>query len=451
MGKANTGRAGAGVEPDRVGRMGGRRGPEPTVRGQLARRLKAHGGNLRASARVRPAALPGAQHGQLQRVVVKVRVSRHRPGRGRAGLGRHVTYLGRDTASRDGKPGAFYGADRDVPAARDEVVRWADDRHHFRFIVSPEREVPDLSGYVRGVMAAAQRDLGKPLDWVAVNHHDTDNPHAHVLVRGRLPDGRDLVIPRRYLSHDLRQRAAELATELLGPPSPGDAQRAAVPEVRAARFTWLDRTIGRHLEGDRIDVSTGRQLGTGADDRRAVVARLQYLATAGLAHKEAGTWWRLEPDFREVLRDLGGRRRGARGAQRDGADVPNRAADVPGMAHVGRCTTRSGDTVSAGHNASEGRHDGAAPTGPTRVRTLPQGGSVAGVYAGVERVGGATRMLVTTDNGTYAVPVRDVPAVAVGTAVDVRRTAAGMSVEPASGRGSERSAQRPTGELEAGR
>ena len=451
MAKANTGRAAAGVEPDRVGRMGGRRGPEPTVRGQLARRLKAHGGGARASARVRPAALPGPQQGQLQRVVVKVRVSRHRAGRARAGLGRHVTYLGRDTASRDGKPGAFYAADRDVPAARDEVVRWADDRHHFRLIVSPEREVPDLAGYVRGVMAAAQRDLGKPLDWVAVNHHDTDNPHAHVLVRGRLPDGHDLVIPRRYLAHDLRQRAAELATELLGPPAPGDAQRAAVPDVRAARFTWLDRAIGRHLEGDRIDVSTGRQLGTGADDRRAVVARLQYLATAGLAHKEAGTWWRLEPDFREVLRDLGGRRRGAREAQLDVADVPNRGVEVPGIIPIGRRTNASRGIVTAGYDASNGRHEETGPPGPARVRTLPQGGSVMGTYAGVERVGGATRMLVTTDDGTYAVPVRDVPAVAVGTAVDVRRTAEGVSVEPASGRSFDRSAQRTTGELEAGR
>jgi hypothetical protein len=430
------GAGGAGrVEPDRVARMGGRRGPEPTVRGQVARRLKAHGGTVRSTARVRPAGLlggPGGTCGALQRVVVKSRVSRHQPGRARAGLARHVTYLARETASRDGRPGAFYGADRDVPRPREEVVRWADDRHHFRLIVSPERDVPDLTAYVRTVMATAQRDLGTRLDWAAVNHHDTDNPHAHVLVRGRLPDGRDLVIPRRYLAHGLRQRAAEVATELLGPPAPRNARQTADADARAARFTWLDRTIDRHLEGGRIDVSADRRLGTGADDRRAVVARLQYLATAGLAHKEGGTWWRLEPDFKEVLRDLGARRRGAREAQRDAADLPARTADVPGMAQVGR-------------------DDGAGLAGPTRVRALPQGGSVAGTYAGAERVAGGARLLVSTDDGVYAVPVRDVPDVPVGTVVDVRRTAAGVSVEPAPVRGSDRTAQRTADELEAGR
>jgi hypothetical protein len=439
------------VEPDRVARMGGRRGPEPTVRGQLARRMKAHGGTVRSTARVRPAGLLAGPNGPIQRVVVKSRVSRHQPGRARAGLTRHVTYLGRETASRDGGPGTFYAADRDVPRPREEVGRWADDRHHFRLIVSPERDVPDLTAYVRTVMATAERDLGTRLDWTAVNHHDTDNPHAHVMVRGRLPDGRDLVIPRRYLAHDLRQRAAEAATELLGPPAPGDAQRTADPDAQVARFTWLDRAIGRHLEGGRIDVSADRQLGTGADDRRAVVARLQYLATAGLAHKEEGTWWRLEPDFKEVLRDLGGLRWGVRGAQLDATGVPVRAADVPGTTQLGGRTAPAGDGVSAGHDPPGGSRNAAGSAGSTRVRTLPQGGSVAGTYAGVERASGGTRLLVSTDDGVYAVPVLDAPAVTVGTAVDVRRTAAGTVVELASGRGSDRGAQRTADELEAGR
>jgi type IV secretory pathway VirD2 relaxase len=28
-------------------------------------------------------------------------------------------------------------------------------------------------------------DLGTRLDWVAVDHWNTDNPHIHILVRGR--------------------------------------------------------------------------------------------------------------------------------------------------------------------------------------------------------------------------------------------------------------------------
>jgi len=42
----------------------------------------------------------------------------------------------------------------------------------------------------RELMADAERDLGTRLDWVAVDHWNTDNPHVHVLIRGRGDDGK---------------------------------------------------------------------------------------------------------------------------------------------------------------------------------------------------------------------------------------------------------------------
>src|SRR3546814_12091963 len=92
-------------------------------------------------------------------------------------------------------------ADREAFAARCE-----DDRHHFRFIISPEDagEMQDLRAFTRELMADAQRDLGTSLDWVAVDHWNTDNPHIHVLVRGRADDGGDLVISRTYVREGFR-------------------------------------------------------------------------------------------------------------------------------------------------------------------------------------------------------------------------------------------------------
>ncbi|WP_293352676.1 hypothetical protein [Phenylobacterium sp.] len=53
---------------------------------------------------------------------------------------------------------------------------------------------------MRDVMGRVSADLGEPeLDWLAACHFDTDQPQAHVLVRGRRGDGRDLVIPRQYV------------------------------------------------------------------------------------------------------------------------------------------------------------------------------------------------------------------------------------------------------------
>lgn len=297
------------VEPDRIARMGGRRGHEPSVRNQLARRLKGFKGRTHISHKARSFGGGTPSGNRPQRVVVKTHVSRHRPGKARGSLARHASYLGRDSASADGRPGTFYDAARDAVNAKPEVARWVDDRHHFRVILSPERgaDIPDMTAYVRAVMARVEHDLGAKLQWVGINHHNTDNPHAHVVIRGRREDGRDLVIPRQYIAHGMRRRAAEVATELLGERSTDDVHRAREKEVRAERFTSLDRTIERHVEDGRINVAASRRIGFGAEDRALVVARLQALEAMGLAEKDHGTWWRMAPAFGQTLRELGAR------------------------------------------------------------------------------------------------------------------------------------------------
>ena len=56
-----------------------------------------------------------------------------------------------------------------------------EDRHHFRFIVSPEDAVDmaDLKSFARELMGQMEKDLGTKLDWAAVDHWNTDNPHVH--------------------------------------------------------------------------------------------------------------------------------------------------------------------------------------------------------------------------------------------------------------------------------
>ena len=128
----------------------------------------------------------------------------------------------------------MFDARSDEAETKAFVERCEDDRHHFRFTVSPEdaAEMADLRAFTRELMADAESDLGTKLDWVAVDHWNTDNPHIHVLVRGRADDGADLVISRDYISQGFRGRAAERVTLELGPRSEQDIRTALEREVR---------------------------------------------------------------------------------------------------------------------------------------------------------------------------------------------------------------------------
>ena len=46
-------------------------------------------------------------------------------------------------------------------------------------------EMADLRTFTRDLDGRWERDLGTRLDWVAVDHWNTDNPHVHLLVRGK--------------------------------------------------------------------------------------------------------------------------------------------------------------------------------------------------------------------------------------------------------------------------
>lgn len=48
------------------------------------------------------------------------------------------------------------------------------------------------------------------LDWVAVDHWNTDNPQGHLLVGGVDEEDGDLMISRDYISRGLRSHAEEL-------------------------------------------------------------------------------------------------------------------------------------------------------------------------------------------------------------------------------------------------
>jgi hypothetical protein len=139
----------------------------------------------------------------------------------------------------------------DTADERAFAERCEEDRHHFRFIISPEDavEIGDLRTFTRELMRDVEKDLGTKLEWMAVDHWNTDNPHVHVLIRGRADDGWDLVISREYISRGFRDRATERVTLELGRGvrgimAPGRQCRMELrPQTRPRSITRQTRTV----------------------------------------------------------------------------------------------------------------------------------------------------------------------------------------------------------------
>ncbi|WP_417312583.1 DUF3363 domain-containing protein [Ectopseudomonas khazarica] len=239
-----------------------------------------------------------------RRVTIKIRLVNLRQA-GKRSTASHLRYIERDGVSREGDPGQAYGPLTDQADLNAFEERGRDDRHQFRFIVSPEdaEQLDDLRTYTRHLMSRMEAGLGTRLDWVAVDHWNTDNPHTHIVLRGKDDTGKDLVIARDYIAEGMRNRASELATEWLGPRTELEIQQSLQREVQQERFTSLDRTLLRER------LFGGLSLKTLANHPRQqlLIGRLQHLQKLELAHEVRPGQWLLRDEAEATLRAMGER------------------------------------------------------------------------------------------------------------------------------------------------
>lgn len=258
-----------------------------------------------------------------RRVVVKARFLAHGASK-LAPLRAHLAYLARearapiveaaegeharsiDHLSREAYDGAsryeFYDQNAVGIDAKTAILRWSEDARHFRMIVSAEEgdALGDLKPFIREVMAHLEMKLGTPLEWLAVDHHDTDNPHTHVLIRGRRADGQDLFIPSRLIASGIREHAQAVATRVLGPKLDADLARDRARDSAHPSVTALDYELA-HSVGNAL--------------RPELVARLDRLEVWGLASREE-TGWRLSPTLIGDLKAMADHDEVARAAAR---------------------------------------------------------------------------------------------------------------------------------------
>jgi type IV secretory pathway VirD2 relaxase len=301
-----------------------RPGASPKVRGFIGRvksMVREHGGGSAGTWRRATGGRGGSAAARLprrnaaQRVVVKTRIVKHAGYHGQGGaaaaLREHTQYLARRTASEDGERGVIFDSERELDAEGISAFRESlvPDRHHFRIVVSPEfGSKLELKNYARELVIEMQRDLDTKLQWMGVAHYDTDDPHVHLLIRGKTSKGEDLVISRDYISHGMRLQAAEIATRHLGPRLAQDIERSIERELKADRVTARDRSVdeqaGIHAEGLMSALRRRDGSFAGEQERVRTLARLQYLESLGLAREVSAGIWRPDPNLIPRLKAL---------------------------------------------------------------------------------------------------------------------------------------------------
>jgi len=222
----------------------------------------------------------------------------------------------RDGVTRDGARGQLYDREHDVADGSDFLERQKGDTYQFRLIVAPEDggRMADLKPFVRDLMRDMEEDLRTKLDWVAVDHFNTGHPHTHIVIAGDDDRGQDLVMARHYISHGIRHRAQDLVTLELGPEQQFERLLKLANEMKAERFTSLDRGILRDAEANVLVVSAMVDGERGRSERRAEgaqlsmrVGRLRRLVQMGLAEEKRTGVWAIDPQLETKLRSLGER------------------------------------------------------------------------------------------------------------------------------------------------
>jgi hypothetical protein len=268
----------------------------------------------------------------------------------------HGRYIARESASQGRAVEAGFDAtERGINiAARLDQWQFAGDERMWKVIVSPEfGDKMDLMQLTRELMKRMTRDLDTRLEWAAVLHYNTDNPHVHIALRGVRENGKSFRLERDYVKHGIRSIAEDLCTRQLGYRTQFDIAEAQRREVSQQRFTSLDRAIARNkpAEGEPSHFTVSRNLEL---RNQRVIERLRTLESMGLAETAGLDQWLVRKDFETALRAM--QRLGDRQKILAAHGVPISDTRLPlVMFDLRNCTTLEGRVLVHGEDEGTGR------------------------------------------------------------------------------------------------
>jgi hypothetical protein len=169
----------------------------------------------------------------------------------------------------------------------------AGDKRMFKLIISPEDgDRVDLKDHVKRVMNKTLKEANlQGTEWVAALHYDTDNPHAHVFLRGVDQNGRNYLLDPGFIKSRIREIAEDDLTARLGYRTKKEIDRSREKEIESLRYTGLDRELSRKAERGEVVADT------------ILLRRLKILESWQLAERNNGRW-HLADNFEKSLRTM---------------------------------------------------------------------------------------------------------------------------------------------------
>jgi type IV secretory pathway VirD2 relaxase len=261
----------------------------------------------RASTRRGNSRLPHRAKLYTRRSAVKASYSRN-DGSGRWSA--HARYLTREGAQRQQARGIGFKTTAESLDVVATVRGWekSGDELMWRLIVSPEDASRlDLQEHARDLLASMEADLGTRLEWIGIDHNNTDHPHVHLLIRGLDENGRRLEIAPEYVKTGIRTRSREIIEQHLGLRPDLEVSAAREKAIDQPRWTDLDWSIKHRAERDsRVsyygDWTSMSRLQP--ERYRQELHRLSTLERLGLAIKEGELTWKLREDWERELRRM---------------------------------------------------------------------------------------------------------------------------------------------------
>ena len=280
------------------------------VRNTLSKNGATRAGSKRATSGMRGASVSGGYKPTMQRCAVRMSFSANKVNGQWAA---HGKYIAREGAKSEQERESGFTAAGTVNAAQ-TLDKWqsSGDPRMFKCILSPEfgQDMESMEQFTKDFMAKLEKDMGVPLEWVAVDHYNTDHPHVHVALRGVDRDGQELLIRPEYVKTTLRHRAQEAATEQLGIRTERQQHEAFDREVKQRRFTSLDKMLHKKS----VQTPDGNSFVNFNDElpkrniakkmRLFQIRRLVALEKMGLATPIGHMQWALSGEMEKTLRQI---------------------------------------------------------------------------------------------------------------------------------------------------